>query len=222
MKKLLLVGLALATALATAQAAKAAEFAFNITGVSNAGDVNGANGTGITGSVDLFGTLTSPGVYLLNSGTITLNGGAVTRYTYGTGNLISTTAPGVTEVPASSPATFYPAGESSIGLYFDDLYTPGGSPMIDTTGLAFQFGNGNQLGLFFDGASLVVLGYDPITGGAGSFDPNSAALGYDVNVGATPEPSSLLLLGSGLLLLAGFLIKKSRAVTVKQSMNTAA
>lgn len=224
MKKLTLVGLALATALATASVAKADTFDFSITGINDPSDSNGANGVGITGFVDMVGTMVSPGVYEITSGTITLDGGGATGFTYGTGTVITAAdAGGIYE--SGPPTVYYPVGEANYGLTYDDLYYPNSSNLIDGIGgMAFQFADGIQAAIYFDGTDEVLLGYDTSAdqSESGGYDPAGAADGYDITLTAVPEPSSLLMLGTGLLLLAGFLFKKSKPVTVKQNMNTAA
>jgi hypothetical protein len=76
-----------------------------------------------------------------------------------------------------------------------------------------QAGNGGNNPT--DGSSLTDT-FALISTGSGNFDINSASIDLKFNLGSTttstPEPSSLLMLGSGLLGLLGFALRRSSIV----------
>lgn len=214
MKKLGLVALVLATALAIAPAAYASstQLYFTVTG-TEAGSPNGQDGTGISG----FGILTA-----------TAEGGG--EYFVTGGDYISFTGLGINGQGGSVIPTNTSAGGTRTidGVdTIDDLVWLGTSvPCIgthcdvDNHGIAFMFPGGVFAGLFLDAGGDVIYTYNPALGG--SFNP-SLTDGYrytmDVEI-LTPEPSSLMLLGTGLFLLAGFVFWKAKQTNpLMTSMN---
>lgn len=187
MKKYCLTLLALAVAIAIAPAAMADTFDFSFTTVN----------TTSTGSSDVlaFGTLDGTslgnGWYLAIDGTIHVAGAADSLMT-GDGVLVAG-GPG-----QSISASGY--------FFFDDQLSPApglGNPFVDNNGLLFTIA----------GAEVNI--YSPTSFDSSSVDPyiiyenNGFTEAGELNVAeVTPEPSSLLLLGSGLLGLAMIVFRK--------------
>jgi hypothetical protein len=202
MKKLSLVVLALATALATAPAAMADTFNFTISGI-NGVDTNGTSGWGlVSGNISLTGNSIGGGQYLITSASITLNAVGITTGTQ-TGSLISTTATGVTADPGHSGYYFSPSGNA---WTFDDIINLSNANHVDggLGGLLFSLPGGNQVLIWYSGGNDNLADFNT---GTSSYYP-TVTDGYAVSLQYTPEPSSLLLMGTGLLLMAGFLFRQ--------------
>lgn len=206
MKKFWPVGLALAAALAIAPIAKADSFSINIGGTN-------LSGTG-TITVAANGQITGGTFSFTNSGT----GVAAT------GNLVANTFGGVEYYDATTNSfqgTQPPA--TDVYAYFDDLFTSTGSLSLDGNGILIALSNDEYLNIYGDGDSYswieVIKGGDSASAwvnGADGTTPNAlpASLKAIQQVN-TPEPSSLLLLGTGLFVLAGLLFWKAKSNAVE-------
>jgi hypothetical protein len=108
-------------------------------------------------------------------------------------------------------------------VFFDNLLTPGGSPILTGDGISFLvsgYGDNPNGGpavfnIFSNGQGLY---WNEVINGAWLIDPTG--IGGDpltmtlIDNTPVPEPSSLLMLGAGLLLMAGVLFRKLKPVTV--------
>jgi hypothetical protein len=183
MKKFSIALLALAAALAIAPAALADSFNFTF----SAGTVH-ATGT-LTGS-----EIGNTGEWFITGGTIDITSGGIVQ---GSGSLFSTLPNPVGSVPLTS------VGFGGTNMTYDNLFTPGANPQLDSNGLIFEV-NGKGISIWGNGANDYALwegNWEYIVNNGASFDATPAP---------TPEPSSLLLLGTGLLGLALVAFRKAK------------
>jgi hypothetical protein len=203
MKNLGLAVLALATVLATAPAAMAAPTVpiyVDIWGTSTS-DPTGTSGVGVIalGSGTLQGISEGGGLYDITGGSLAINGPV--GWT-GTGTVI---------------ANGNWAGTSLSGggafAYDDALNLSSGPNYVDFHGLLLQLPGNVQAAIYLD--SNGEIAYNDVIEfyNTATHTYNSAVYdGYDVGLSAslTPEPSSWLLMGTGLLFLVGFLYRKAK------------
>jgi hypothetical protein len=195
MTKFCLALLAVATALAIAPAALADTDTSNFT----------ISGSGISGSGTLtFVTTATPGVDDITG----ITGSFLTTNDGGFSGVITGLPSGSFDSnnPSSNALSvwdnlLYPAGNSPTLTYAGQTL-PGGS-LLDGYGLLFDVAGGYTVNLWGNGSGG---GYSLSDGSGSSYVDNTAP----VNFVLTPEPSSLLLLGTGLLGLAFVAFRKAK------------
>ena len=198
--KVFLTVIAFVATLAMSRAARADSYTFSVNGsgiqasgviqVSNTGPLGADTVTGITGSFSDS-----------NNGI----SGAITGLEFAPPPTFNTS-------PPAAPNTFGAPAVTDAGFSFDNLFWPDAdSPAVCTDALAFYGGYFDVYGMAFDvaGGYKADLWSDGALGGyqlndslkGVPFTPNNmAGLAYAVNVSAspTPEPGSMLLVGTGL------------------------
>lgn len=207
MKKILLVTLALTTAFATAPAAKADTAYIYFSGPAvpvNVPSIGSSGGPAISGS----GTLTlgteigNTGDFIVSNGTLSVDISGLGTYT----------------------ATLLPTGSNTNGNFTFDNVLYNSAPLVDDEGFVFTLSggvggnslNGDLFGFWLNDTAPynvvypneVVWDVTPNVAGGNWLITNGAG-GDPLNLSEAPEPSSLLLFGTGLLCMAGFLCRKA-------------
>jgi len=181
MKRFSVALLALATALAIAPAALADTFSYTFQG----------------SNLDAHLTFTAVS-----------DGGGTYTITYVTGTILAApditptttvnTAP-VFDPNGTNPADYGPLVPNGDEVQYDNLLSPGSTLALDFSGVLFDVG-GVYVNIFSNNGSYEWLDSGMYSNTSNVGDP----------IAATPEPSSLLLLGTGLLALAFFAFRKSK------------
>jgi hypothetical protein len=202
MKRFWLIPLVLAVFLVAVSAAKADSVALSF------------SGSGISGS----GTLS---VYSIGSGQYEISGGSLLINGLTANVVPDPKAPNDNTIKTGDKDAYHPTESDEFD--YDNILEPGStSSIVDSDGLLFQFSDGTYFEMYSLSSNHYYWNELTITNNIGNApaDPINSPFGLPVSMlnatlDPTPEPSSLMLLGTGLLLLAGLLFWRSRRSLVQ-------
>jgi hypothetical protein len=160
------------------------------------------SGVGFTGSGTLTGTAVGSDWTDITGGTFIINSQAASIITNSN----------------ESGYSVYTAG-AGYNYNYDDRVSSTGAP-LDTYGLLFQLAGGGVINLWEVNGTFYWNDWD---NGSWQSDPAVGEGGAPITAKVTPapEPSTLFLLGTGFLFLAGFVFYKSRGIIVDEDTTSA-
>lgn len=197
----------MATALAASPAAKADTFTFEFSG-------SGPTCSGCTDNVTFSGSGTLTGDPISGQpGSFEITSATGNMWVNGIEDSINHLILNPNWPLNAGKAEFYNGATDLIT--YDDVLTPHTTPVLDGNGLAFILDSGAAVGISLDYPGSQTIVWDEFIYTAPSHwlivnDPGGDPSNFQI----TPEPSSLMLLGTGLLLMAGGLFRKFMSVTV--------
>ena len=146
------------------------------------------SGIGVNGFMNLTANPLGGGLFQVTSISGTENGTAIAGLVGGSG------------------ANYFWLPDGS-GYLYDNYLTPGTSPVVSNPGLLFALlGSSYPENIYWGGSSYLEASYL----GGGNFPQDFNIVPINLQVTATPEPSTLALLGAGLFALGGIIKRRLR------------